>query len=80
MEGDEDYVMKGFPFQKYDISLVNIETVTQNLRTALIDSGFRMVTRFEDELWAHTSIKNELNSTVLDEYKKSLKENDPVFE
>ena len=81
VEGAEEFIMRVFPFKVYHISLLSIETVKPSFQTFLVDNGFKMVARLggEDTLWAHESIKNELDPVRMSIYSKSLWSNDPQF-
>mmetsp|Transcript_24363 Transcript_24363/g.37253 ORF Transcript_24363/g.37253 Transcript_24363/m.37253 type:complete len:356 (+) Transcript_24363:106-1173(+) len=78
VEGAEEFIMMDFPWKDYHISLLSVETTSAGLQEVLIDNGFKMVARLgEDTLWAHESIKNELNPVQLSKYATSLRRNDP---
>lgn len=81
VEGAEEFIMRAFPFKEYDISLLTIESSSPDFRSFLVGHGFKMVARLgEDTLWAHESIKNELDPTELSKYSESLHKDDPKFD
>ena len=81
VEGAEEFVMRGFPFKDYGVSLINIESASPSLQTLLVSNGFKMIARLgkEDTLWAHESVKAELNPPQLSKYRSSLRSSDPKF-
>lgn len=78
VEGAEEFIMKAFPLEDFHISLLSVEGSTPSLGEFLVSNGFRMVARLgEDALWAHESIKDELNPVELKKYAATLRRNDP---
>lgn len=78
VEGAEEFIMRAFPMEDFHISILSVEGSTPSLGEFLVSNGFRMVARLgEDALWAHESIKEELNSVQLTKYAATLRRNDP---
>ncbi|KAL7530793.1 hypothetical protein ACHAWF_003512 [Thalassiosira exigua] len=78
VEGAEEFIMRAFPLEDYHISLLSIEGSSPSLGEFLVSNGFKMVARLgEDSLWAHESIKDELNPVQLTKYAATLQSNDP---
>ena len=81
VEGAVEFIMRVFPFKDYDISLLTVERVKPSLRGFLVDNGFKMVARLgEDTLWAHESIKDELDPVQLSKYSASLRSTEPKLQ
>ena len=78
VEGAEEFIMRAFPMEHFHISLLSVENCAPSLGEYLVSNGFRMVARLGvDALWAHDSIKDELNSLQLTKYAATLQPNDP---
>lgn len=69
VEGAEEYIMKNFPFDKYRISIMTTERPSDQLRELFNLKGFRKLvrmTRWGEIMWAHESVWNSLDMSVLD--------------
>lgn len=69
VEGAEEFIMKGFPFDKYHISIMTTERPTNPLREILDKNGFKNVarlTRWGEVMWAHESVWDSLDMSILD--------------
>ncbi|KAG7357288.1 methyltransferase FkbM domain containing protein [Nitzschia inconspicua] len=68
VEGAEDLVMSSFPFQSYRFNLMTLERPSATLSNLLISNGYVLLKTIKnvDSLWAHQSILDDLDRTVLD--------------
>jgi hypothetical protein len=69
VEGAEEFIMKNFSFHKYHISIMTTERPSNSLQQLLIKKGFRKLvrlTRWGEIMWAHQSIWDSLDMTILD--------------
>lgn len=69
VEGAEEYIMKGFPFEEYHISIMTTERPSDSLRELLEKKGFKKVgrlSRWGEIMWAHTSVWDSLDMSILD--------------
>jgi hypothetical protein len=69
VEGAEEFIMKNFPFDRYHISIMTTERPSKSLQDLLAKRGFRKLvrlTRWGEILWAHESILDSLDLTILD--------------
>jgi len=77
VEGAEEFIMKGFPFEKYHISIMTTERPSNPLRKLLEQNGFKnlaRLTRWGEIMWAHESVWDSLDRSILgriDEIKAS---------
>ena len=58
VEGAEDFIMTGFPFDEYQFLTMSVERPKEELRKLLEKNGMRHVMDFKrgDTLWAHESV------------------------
>jgi FkbM family methyltransferase len=69
VEGAEEFIMKGFPFDKYQISIMTTERPSNPLREVLDKNGFKNVarlTRWGEVMWAHKDVWDSLDMAILD--------------
>jgi len=69
VEGAEEIIMKNFPFDRYHISIMTTERPSKSLRELLEKNGFKnlvRLTRWGEIMWAHESMWDSLDMTILD--------------
>jgi Methyltransferase FkbM domain len=68
VEGAEEYILQGFPFDKYTILVLTIENPNLMLCDLLESKGYIMVKKLkkQETLWIHQSIKNEIDNAALE--------------
>lgn len=69
VEGAEEFIMKNFPFDRYHISIMTTERPSNSLQELFTQKGFQKLvrlTRWGEIMWAHESILDSLDMTILD--------------
>ena len=69
VEGAEEFIMKNFPFDKYHISIMTTERPSDALQELFNLRGFRKLvrmTQWGEIMWAHESVWDSLDMSVLD--------------
>lgn len=69
VEGAEEFIMKGFPFDKYRISILTTERPSNALRELLEKNGFKnlvRLTRWGEIMWVHQAVWDSLDMSILD--------------
>ena len=69
VEGAEEFIMEKFPFHKYRISIMTTERPSASLQELLTKHGFKKLvrlTRWGEIMWAHESVWDSLDMSVLD--------------
>ena len=69
VEGAEEFIIKSFPFDKYRISIMTTERPSDHLQEIFKLKGFRKLvrmTRWGELMWAHESVWDSLDMSVLD--------------
>lgn len=72
VEGAETFVMKNFPLSQYRIKIITAERLKGDIREFLKQHGYEFVerlTRWGESLWVHSSVRDELDWTVLERLK-----------
>lgn len=79
VEGAEDLVMEGFPFDKYRITIITLERPSDALSKVLTRNGYQYLRLLKvnsgDTLWVHESMVDQLDikaSCKIDTMKKYL--------
>ncbi|GAX29088.1 hypothetical protein FisN_7Hh318 [Fistulifera solaris] len=68
VEGAETFVLQQFPLSQYRIKIITAERLKGDIRVFLKGHGYEFVaklTRWGESLWVHTSVKDELDWSVL---------------
>jgi FkbM family methyltransferase len=76
VEGAEEFILKNFPLNDYQISLMTVERPKDSLRALLQAHGFQFVkrlSRWGETLWAHESVYPSLDLTHLEEFTPTKK-------
>jgi len=58
IEGAEEFVMKGFPFDTYQFNVLTVERPSRYLKDLLKNNSYEYVKKhggFGDEMWKHSS-------------------------
>lgn len=69
VEGAEEFIMQGFPFDKYHVSIMTTERPSNPLRELLAKNGFKNIvrlTKWGEIMWAHESVWDSLDMSILD--------------
>ena len=69
VEGAEEFIMKNFPFSKYQISILTTERPSRPLQELLEKNGFKKIvrlTRWGEIMWGHESVWDSLDLSILD--------------
>lgn len=65
VEGAEDFIMKGFPFQKYRFNLMSLERPSDQMKTLLANHGYKFYKLIKknsgDTLFFHESAEKQLD-------------------
>jgi hypothetical protein len=65
--GAESMIMESFPFDQYRIKIITGERLKGTIIPHLIQNGYELIaniTGWGEQLWIHSTIKNELNWTA----------------
>jgi hypothetical protein len=71
VEGAEEFIMKGFPLDDYQVRLLTIERPKEALRDVLESHGYQQlqrISRWGETLWTHKDVYSELELSRLDEF------------
>mmetsp|Transcript_13726 Transcript_13726/g.22715 ORF Transcript_13726/g.22715 Transcript_13726/m.22715 type:complete len:327 (-) Transcript_13726:2895-3875(-) len=81
VEGAEEFVMKGFPFDKYRFNIITLERPNDALKEMLTTNGYQFLRLLKansgDTLWIHKSMVGKLDvkaSCKIDTMKKYLEQ------
>jgi Methyltransferase FkbM domain len=68
VEGAEEFVMRAFPFDKYQFNVLTIERPNDNVVELLLKNNYvrlKQIKAHEDELWVHHSVMDSVDKTAL---------------
>jgi Methyltransferase FkbM domain len=75
VEGAESFIMQNFPLDQYRIKIITAERLRGPIRQYLKSQGYEFITRITrwgESLWVHSSYRNELDWSVIDQFQFPL--------
>jgi hypothetical protein len=69
IEGAEELVMQGFPFERYRINVLTIERPSEKLRSLLEQNDYillKELKRWGETVWIHRQVESSLDQSALD--------------